>query len=159
MRFVTVLTLLLLPTLAQAQGADCLITGQTARISGKVAYLEDSATFLWTRTAYVIKLLQTRCYIRFDGSKSERTIEVVQVYAYSLGAPERIGSLPKSPDDAKQRQQAYKFLKTMIGKYVVVTGNVEDTSLSGYPFTNPIMSIRSITACELLPKSKQTEKC
>ncbi len=160
MRFILFLALFVLPSLAQAQNSNCLIAGQTTRISGKVEYEEDDKVFHWTRTGYIIGVLQPRCYIDDRAVVSDTPVEWIQIVLNSGDPPPvNIGPFAKPVDAKDRRKRLDDWLKANVGKYVAVKGRVDDTSLSVAVFSNPILIVSSIVSCEITPKSRNVRKC
>jgi hypothetical protein len=156
------LLLVVLAPIAQAQvnQNNCLkeMTDNN-RISGRVVYVYDKDSIPnYPLSGYKIELLEPRCYdheVIADGL-SDEPIKEVQVFVPPTGRRAR-GAFFRSEDLAAQKKQLDQYLKTMVGKYVAVRGFM--FSLPGHYITWPQMDVDWIGPCEVVPKTKATEKC
>ncbi len=165
MKALLLLVLLLLPATAHAQldYRDCLQEGRVDnRISGKVMYVEWKHPFNGDLIkGYKIILVRPRCF-NYEPRINLQTmadIDEVQLLIYGHTTSYKMQDrFFKTTDATKKWTELNQRLQPLIGKYVIVTGQMED-NVTAYYVTNPQIVVRSITSCETEPRSKAIEKC
>ncbi len=143
MRFILFLALLLLPSLAQAQAdqAKCLVEDADGnRVSGTVEYVSYQHPRGFTIRGYKLVLLKPRCYETIDIQTDERErVDIDEMAIWNYGHVE--------------------FLRSLIGKTVVISGTMQGIGRTVYYVAWPLIIPGSLEACEITPKSKGVEKC
>lgn len=163
-RIAMVLAILLLPMVAEAQQSDCLIPGEIGHIRGKLTYVNDIETLSPIPLhGFVVELAPPRCYARDKNNSTgwadlDGPVDGVQIAIdEDSSTPALKAALGKVHDLAARQEIFYKYLKSIVGRRVDISGYV--IASSGRQLTDPTIYVVSMTVCQPSPRSKAAEKC
>jgi hypothetical protein len=169
MRLALFLILLLLPSVlpAHAEPPGCW-SAETAehpiiRISGKVVHVSfEDPNRDRPIEGYKLVLLKPRCFDTTSAQTDQKMrIEITEVALleiWSSQSRDAIDQFWAAGINRHRWEDMAPFLKQNVGKYIIVTGTIEDYSTAGY-LVSPQIAVGSYAPCAIVPKTKAMEKC